>query len=88
MVEKSLLWVYTNVDFSQYRDISKKLEINIKVNGLLQNRRKESTITEDILLFTEVSLPGHVNPYGIHQHIACKSFARIRNNCHFSISLH
>lgn len=26
MVEKSLLWVYKNVDFSQPRDISKKLE--------------------------------------------------------------
>lgn len=39
---------------------------------------EESTLTEDILLFTEVSLPGHANPYGIHQHIACKSFARIK----------
>lgn len=53
----------------------------------MQNRRKRSTITEDILLFTEVSLPGHANPYGIHQHTAFKRFARIRNSCHFSSQL-
>lgn len=39
MEEKSLLWVHKNVDFSQPRDISKKLEINIKVNGFMPNRR-------------------------------------------------
>lgn len=54
----------------------------------MQNRRKEATITEDILLHTEVSLPGHANPYGIHQHFAYKSFARITNNCYFYSSLH
>lgn len=85
---RDLMWVYKNVDFSQPRDISKKLEINSNVNGFMQNKRKKPTITEDILLFTEVSLPGHANPCGIYQHIACKSFIRIRNNCHFSGSLH
>lgn len=45
---------------------------------------EESTITQDILLFTEVCLSGHANPYEMHHHIACKSFARIRNNFLFS----